>query len=116
MAAAAEQPFGPGLFAPMAAASLVYVPTYIFLVLPCPAGKQPTARPRGTASRGPLFLSGIKGVIALHAMQHEKHHDRSDRETEPLQRVRTVPRGGHHVRRPTADVGAVRVGVGQQYM
>src|SRR5690348_17434419 len=50
MAAAAEQPFGPGPFAHMAASSFVYVSTYIFLTLPCPAGKGPPARPLGVAS------------------------------------------------------------------
>ncbi|TAN04482.1 MAG: hybrid sensor histidine kinase/response regulator [Rhodanobacteraceae bacterium] len=55
MAAAAEQPFGPGPFARMAASSFVDVSTYIFLPLPCPAGKRPTARPRGMASTDPTF-------------------------------------------------------------
>src|SRR5690348_7587719 len=50
MAAAAEQPFGPGPFAHMAASSFVYVSTYIFLTLPCSAGKGPPARPLGVAS------------------------------------------------------------------
>jgi len=49
MAAAAEQPFGPGPFARMASSLLVDVSTYIFLTLPCPAGKGPPARPRGMA-------------------------------------------------------------------
>src|SRR6185437_1561614 len=55
LAAAAEQPFGPGPFARMAVSSLVDVSTYIFLVLPCPAGKGPTARPLGTAWTDPVL-------------------------------------------------------------
>src|SRR6185312_5811851 len=53
MAAAAEQPSGPGPFACMAASLLVDVSTYILLVLPCPAGKGPTARPRSMALADP---------------------------------------------------------------
>src|SRR6185312_14374275 len=64
MAAAAEQPFGPWPFARMAASSLVYVSTYILLALPCPAGKGPTARPRGMASTGPLGAPPRGGSIS----------------------------------------------------
>src|SRR5690348_17435145 len=53
MAAAAEQPFGPGPFARMAASLLVEVSTYVFLALPRPANKGPTARPLGRALTGP---------------------------------------------------------------
>src|SRR5690348_9660888 len=56
MAAAAEQPEGPWPFARMAASSLVYVSTYIFLALPCPADKGPTARPFGWVSIDPVDL------------------------------------------------------------
>src|SRR6185437_11330227 len=49
MAAAAEQPLGPGPFARMAASSLVEVSAYVFLALPCPAVKGPPARPLGQA-------------------------------------------------------------------
>src|SRR6185437_13942186 len=45
---------------------------------------------------GGLILVGC-GLIALDTMQHEKHHDRGNRETEPLQRIRAMPRGQHHV-------------------
>src|SRR5690348_11140732 len=61
MAATAEQPFGPGPFAPMAASSLVHVSTYISLVLPCPAGKWPTARPRERALADPI--SPVRRVL-----------------------------------------------------
>src|SRR5690348_10162064 len=54
MAAAAEQPEGPWPFARMAASSLVHVLTYIFLALPCPADKGPTARPLGATRTDPL--------------------------------------------------------------
>src|SRR6185437_10758259 len=56
MAATAEQPLGPGPFARMAVSSLVYVSTYIFLTLPCPASKQPTARPFGIAFADPKAI------------------------------------------------------------
>ncbi|HTI96119.1 MAG TPA: hypothetical protein VL425_06365, partial [Rudaea sp.] len=52
----AEQPFGPGPFARMASSLLVDVSTYIFLTLPCPAGKGPPARPRGMALTGPTIV------------------------------------------------------------
>src|SRR6185312_4169954 len=53
MAAAAEQPEGPWPLARMVASSLVAVSTYVFLALPCPADKGPTARPFGAALTGP---------------------------------------------------------------
>src|SRR5690348_925979 len=64
MAAAAEQPFGPGPFARMAASSLVYVSTYIFLALPCHPGKGPTARPLGPTSANPMRADEVVHVHA----------------------------------------------------
>jgi hypothetical protein len=59
MAAAAAQPEGPWPFARMAASSLVEVSTYIFLALPCPDDKGPTARPFGAlwAGPGPIIIA-----------------------------------------------------------
>src|SRR6185437_4171875 len=53
MAAAAEQPEGPWPFARRASSSFVYVSTYIFLTLPCPADKGPAARPFAVAPLDP---------------------------------------------------------------
>lgn len=54
MAAAGEQAEGPWPFARMAASSLVCVSTYIFLALPCPADRGPTARPFGIVLTNPI--------------------------------------------------------------
>src|SRR6185312_4560889 len=62
MAAAAEQPFGPGSLARRAASSLVDVSTYIFLTLSCPAGQGPTARSCGIASADPVIVPDYCGV------------------------------------------------------
>src|SRR6185437_8425567 len=117
MAAAAEQPGGPWPFARMAASSLADVSTYIFLALPFPAGKGPTARPLGVALTGPkcsaaiaLRSAGRRARIACSLRPFPSMNALPASDPRKREAARLAKRLRHQVGRAIADFNMIEEG------